>query len=69
MVAASRPWFAPPVLTAIGISPFPIVFIDVELHVRGIRMFFFNPPAIAVLIANNCRRGTGRGQGEDADDP
>lgn len=67
VVAASLSWIAPPVLSAISISPFPIVLIDLDFGLRGVRMFFFNAPAVPVFIANDGSRRT-RTQSDDAED-
>jgi len=60
---------APPISGGIGITPLPIVAINMNPDVRRVVIALLNMPAIAVLIANNGGRRTGYAQGKNAGSP
>ena len=52
VVAAPSAWVAPAIFVAF---PLPVVVVDVEAHLRGILVLFFDVPAVAFIIANPRR--------------
>ncbi len=64
-IAARSAGLLPTVFFAIGICPLPVIVINTKPEFRFVLVFFFDPPAVAIVVANNGSRGARRTESHD----